>query len=95
MPHAATVNGTRYSFVSLRTLLARATPLRSGDMLAGLAAESASERVAAARRVRGIRARAGARPPAGRLRRRARQGLRAGEGEGAGEGGGGSARSCA
>jgi ethanolamine ammonia-lyase large subunit len=47
MPHAATVNGTRYSFDSLRTLLARATPLRSGDMLAGLAAESASERVAA------------------------------------------------
>ena len=46
-PHAATVNGTRYSFPNLRTLLARATPLRSGDMLAGLAAESASERVAA------------------------------------------------
>jgi ethanolamine ammonia-lyase large subunit len=46
-PHAATVNGTRYTFDSLRTLLARATPLRSGDMLAGLAAESASERVAA------------------------------------------------
>ena len=46
-PHAATVNGTRYSFDSLRTLLARATPLRSGDMLAGLAAETASERVAA------------------------------------------------
>ena len=47
MPHAATVNGTRYTFPSLRTLLARATPHRSGDALAGLAAESASERVAA------------------------------------------------
>ena len=47
MPHAATVNGTRYSFANLRTLLARATPLRSGDMLAGVAAASASERVAA------------------------------------------------
>jgi len=47
MPHAATVNGTRYCFADLRTLLARATPLRSGDVLAGIAAASASERVAA------------------------------------------------
>jgi ethanolamine ammonia-lyase large subunit len=47
MPHAATVNGTRYTFPSLRILLARATPHRSGDALAGLAAASASERVAA------------------------------------------------
>src|ERR1019366_2484223 len=31
----------------LRELLAKATPLRSGDMLAGLAAQSAQERVAA------------------------------------------------
>ncbi len=46
-PHAATVNGTSYTFADLRTLLARATPLRSGDVLAGLAATSASERVAA------------------------------------------------
>jgi len=46
-PHAATVNGTRYTFPNLRTLLARATPLRSGDVLAGLAAATASERVAA------------------------------------------------
>ncbi|MBV8895274.1 MAG: ethanolamine ammonia-lyase subunit EutB [Acidobacteriaceae bacterium] len=36
-----------YAFDSLRTLLAKATPLRSGDQLAGLAAESAEERVAA------------------------------------------------
>ena len=36
-----------YDFESLRMLLAKATPLRSGDQLAGLAAESAEERVAA------------------------------------------------
>lgn len=36
-----------YDFTNLRTLLARATPLRSGDQLAGIAAESAEERVAA------------------------------------------------
>jgi ethanolamine ammonia-lyase large subunit len=47
MPHHHTVNGTRYAFPDLRTLLARATPLRSGDQLAGVAAASASERVAA------------------------------------------------
>ncbi len=34
-------------FSDLRTLLARATPSRSGDALAGLAADSAAERVAA------------------------------------------------
>ncbi len=38
---------TRYTFPDLATLLARATPLRSGDVLAGLAAGSAEERVAA------------------------------------------------
>jgi len=42
-----TVGGTRYRFPELRTLLARASPRRSGDELAGLAAESAEERVAA------------------------------------------------
>jgi len=41
------VGGSRYDFPDLRTLLARATPLRSGDELAGLAAGSAEERVAA------------------------------------------------
>jgi ethanolamine ammonia-lyase large subunit len=41
------VNGTSYSFPDLATLLARATPLRSGDQLAGIAAETASERAAA------------------------------------------------
>ncbi|MBK1659300.1 ethanolamine ammonia-lyase subunit EutB [Paracraurococcus ruber] len=43
------VGGTRYVFPDLRTLLARATPLRSGDVLAGVAAETAQERVAAQR----------------------------------------------
>jgi len=36
-----------YRFRDLRELLAKATPLRSGDALAGLAAQSAEERVAA------------------------------------------------
>jgi ethanolamine ammonia-lyase large subunit len=36
-----------YVFADLKTLLARATPLRSGDQLAGLAAETAEERMAA------------------------------------------------
>jgi ethanolamine ammonia-lyase large subunit len=47
MPYHHCVHGTRYHFPDLRTLLARATPARSGDALAGIAAESASERVAA------------------------------------------------
>jgi ethanolamine ammonia-lyase large subunit len=42
-----TVAGTRYRFDSLTTLLARATPARAGDALAGIAARSAEERVAA------------------------------------------------
>ena len=42
-----TIGGRRYEFESLRVLLAKATPLRSGDVLAALAAESAEERVAA------------------------------------------------
>jgi ethanolamine ammonia-lyase large subunit len=47
MPYHHTIAGTRYVFPDLRTLLARATPLRSGDQLAGIAAASARERVAA------------------------------------------------
>jgi ethanolamine ammonia-lyase large subunit len=43
------VGGTRYAFEDLRTLMARATPLRSGDVLAGVAAGSMAERVAAQR----------------------------------------------
>jgi ethanolamine ammonia-lyase large subunit len=49
MGFAQAVGGTRYRFPDLRTLLARATPLRSGDVLAGVAAETAAERVAAQR----------------------------------------------
>jgi ethanolamine ammonia-lyase large subunit len=41
------VGAQTYRFDDLRTLLARATPLRSGDQLAGVAAASSQERVAA------------------------------------------------
>ncbi len=41
------VGPTSYRFADLKTLLARATPLRSGDVLAGVAAGTAEERVAA------------------------------------------------
>ena len=47
MTYAHTLAGTRYVFDDLRMLLARATPFRSGDALAGVAAASAAERVAA------------------------------------------------
>jgi ethanolamine ammonia-lyase large subunit len=47
MVFAHSIGNRRYTFCSLRELLAKATPLRSGDMLAGVAAESAEERVAA------------------------------------------------
>lgn len=43
------IGGTAYVFDDLRMLLARATPFRSGDALAGVAATSAAERVAAQR----------------------------------------------
>ncbi len=47
MSYHCAIGGTRFVFPDLSTLLARATPLRSGDVLAGLAAGSATERVAA------------------------------------------------
>jgi ethanolamine ammonia-lyase large subunit len=47
--YAETIGGTRYVFPDLKTLLARATPPRSGDMLAGIAAADRTERVAAQR----------------------------------------------
>jgi ethanolamine ammonia-lyase large subunit len=43
----ATVGAVRHAFPDLRTLLAKASPFRSGDALAGLVAGSAEERVAA------------------------------------------------
>ena len=47
MTYRHTIGGSVYTFADLKTLLAKATPLRSGDVLAGLAAENAQERVAA------------------------------------------------
>lgn len=47
MIYTQTLGGRTYQFQDLKTLMARATPERSGDQLAGLAAESAEERVAA------------------------------------------------
>ena len=49
MGYAETLGGTRYVFPDLKTLLARATPPRSGDRLAGVAAADMTERVAAQR----------------------------------------------
>jgi ethanolamine ammonia-lyase large subunit len=45
--YAETVGAVRYTFPDLRTLLARASPARSGNALAGVAAASSEERVAA------------------------------------------------
>jgi ethanolamine ammonia-lyase large subunit len=45
--HAVAIDGTRYAFPDLKGLLAKASPPRSGDRLAGIAAQSAAERVAA------------------------------------------------
>ncbi|MCF8476709.1 MAG: ethanolamine ammonia-lyase subunit EutB [Pseudolabrys sp.] len=45
--YAATVGTRRYVFSDLKTLLAKATPARSGDALAGLCADNGEERVAA------------------------------------------------
>lgn len=45
--YSATLGGRKYTFAGLASLLAAASPERSGDRLAGLAAESAQARVAA------------------------------------------------
>ncbi len=47
MTYSIASRHSHFSWPDLKTLMARATPLRSGDLLAGLAAESAQERVAA------------------------------------------------
>jgi ethanolamine ammonia-lyase large subunit len=47
MVYRITIGQRTWVFDSLRQLMAKATPPRSGDMLAGLAAESAEENVAA------------------------------------------------
>ena len=47
MSFQTTIGGKVYRFDDLRTLLAKASPFRTGDALAGLCAESYEERVAA------------------------------------------------
>ena len=47
MEYGHTLGGIRHRFASLSALMACATPFRSGDALAGIAAQSAEERVAA------------------------------------------------
>jgi len=45
--YRATIANRRYAFADLKTLMAKASPLRSGDELASVAAETGEERVAA------------------------------------------------
>lgn len=45
--YTTTLAGTRHSFADLKAVLAAASPARSGDMLAGIAARSMEERIAA------------------------------------------------
>lgn len=47
MAYRSTIRNTNYVFDDLKTLLAKASPCRSGDALAGLAADSYEERIAA------------------------------------------------
>ena len=47
MAYGTTIDGTRWTFPDLKDLLAKASPARSGDALAGIAASSAVERLAA------------------------------------------------
>jgi ethanolamine ammonia-lyase large subunit len=47
MAYRRTIDATSYVFPDLRDLLAKATPPRSGDRLAGIAAESAEQMIAA------------------------------------------------
>jgi len=47
MAYRCTIRNSQYVFDDLKTLLAKASPYRSGDVLAGVAAKSYEERVAA------------------------------------------------
>ena len=47
MSYAHTIGGSTYTFADLKDVLAKASPARSGDYLAGLAARTAVERMAA------------------------------------------------
>ena len=46
-PYATTIRGRHYQFADLKEVMAKATPMRSGDCLAGVAAANARERAAA------------------------------------------------
>jgi ethanolamine ammonia-lyase large subunit len=54
MAYRQTCAGRSYQFDTLRELLAKATPARSGDQLAGIAAETEQERVAAKMALAGV-----------------------------------------
>src|SRR5215467_9101581 len=45
--YSATIGNRRYAFSDLKTLLAKASPTRSGDQLAGVAAATGEEQIAA------------------------------------------------
>ena len=47
MIYRHTIDATSYAFADLRDLMAKATPPRSGDRLAGIAADSAEQMIAA------------------------------------------------
>lgn len=47
MLYNCTINNNKFKFNSLKTLLAKASPERTGDALAGIAAQNAEERIAA------------------------------------------------
>ena len=48
MPYTTTIENTVFRFGDLKDLLAKATPERSGDQLAGIAASGPVERLASA-----------------------------------------------
>ena len=47
MKYSYTINHKIFQFKDLKTLLAKASPERSGDILAGISAKNAEERMAA------------------------------------------------
>jgi len=47
MSYSYSIGGHRFTFENLKVLMAKATPARSGDYLAGVAAGDDEERVAA------------------------------------------------
>ena len=55
MPYSSTIRGERFTFADLRDLLAKANEEKSGDALAGIAANSHRQRVAAKRALADVR----------------------------------------